>query len=66
MNGVRFLYVCLPGDTHLNAIKVTRGDSGAERTWGWDGNEDKPTLTPSILVPGEWHGFLESGRLRSC
>ena len=31
---------------------------------GWDGNEDAPTLSPSILVPGGWHGFFEAGKLR--
>lgn len=30
---------------------------------GWDGNEDSPTLNPSILVPGGWHGFMHSGQL---
>ena len=33
---------------------------------GWDGNLDSPTLSPSILVPGEWHGFLEQGTLRDA
>ena len=28
---------------------------------GWDGNEDRPTFTPSIDVPGHWHGFIVNG-----
>lgn len=36
---------------------------------GWDGNEDCPTLHPSIFVRGTepspgWHGFFEQGQLR--
>ena len=44
--------------------------------WEWDGNEDKPTVTPSILnyqmnkegkIIGEhWHGFLTAGVFKSC
>lgn len=42
-------------------------------TWDWDGNEDAPTLKPSILkhdlsdtvalkdCPTHWHGFLHAG-----
>lgn len=35
---------------------------------GWDGNEDEPTLHPSIFVRGNtatpgWHGFMQRGNL---
>ena len=33
---------------------------------GWDGNETHPTLSPSILIPGGWHGFFENGHLRTA
>jgi hypothetical protein len=31
--------------------------------WKWDGNEDKPTLTPSIQrnTSCRWHGFMTKG-----
>jgi hypothetical protein len=31
--------------------------------WNWDGNIDKPTLTPSIQrnTACRWHGFLTAG-----
>ena len=37
---------------------------------GWDGNEEDPTLHPSIFVGGSsnnpgWHGYFEKGKLRS-
>ena len=31
--------------------------------WGWDGNEDAPTLTPSIHAVGAWHGWVQNGEL---
>lgn len=62
----RYLYLHLPGDTTWCAIRVQRGQPGGQRVWGWDGDEDKPTLTPSIHCPGLWHGFLRAGRLVSC
>jgi len=37
--------------------------------WGWDGNEDAPTLTPSIhSAPDKggcgWHGFMTAGNFQ--
>jgi hypothetical protein len=36
--------------------------------WAWDGNRDKPTVTPSIqhMNGCKWHGFLTAGEFRSC
>jgi hypothetical protein len=66
-NPTHYIYLSLPGDAGgWCAIEVQRGAPGGPRIWGWDGNEDKPTMTPSILVPGQWHGWLRSGRLVSC
>lgn len=31
--------------------------------WGWNGDKEKPTLTPSINVIGIWHGYLREGKL---
>lgn len=62
-----YLYLWLPGDSGPDAIRIDRnGDTGKARHWGWDGNEDKPTLTPSILAHDVWHGFLIAGVLHSC
>ena len=61
------IYVWIPGTTGPDAIRICReGDRGEFRVWGWDGNEDKPTLMPSIHVPGVWHGYLRNGVLVSC
>lgn len=32
----------------------------------WDHNDANPTLSPSILIPGGWHGYFEHGQLRSA
>ena len=41
-----------------------------EPWWEWDGDEDRPTLTPSIgCGPSEerdWHGYMTRGRLEAC
>lgn len=64
---IRYLYLCFPGDTSAGALRCFKGpDRGIEREWAWDGNEDKPTLRPSLLNPGQWHGYLTAGRLESC
>ena len=36
--------------------------------WTWDGNTEKPTLTPSIQRVGgcKWHGYLRNGVWESC
>lgn len=66
------LYIMLPGHHWVDAIPVRLGDQHpTERVWGWNGNKDCPSLTPSILShaagksPG-WHGYLTNGRLASC
>jgi hypothetical protein len=41
--------------------KINRGHS-----WEWDGNEDKPTLTPSINAKGCWHGYVRACRMVSA
>jgi hypothetical protein len=60
------LYVWLPGMPGPDAIPIQRGEQGGYRVWGWDGNTEAPTLTPSISVPGYWHGYLRAGKLESC
>lgn len=43
------------------AIHPNRFDNGA--TWYWNGDRDKPTLTPSLHAVGIWHGWLRDGVL---
>ena len=60
------LYLILPGTKHPDSIAIQRGTLGGPRAWGWDGNVERPTLQPSIHMPGEWHGYLRAGQLESC
>jgi len=60
------IYIWIPGIKGPDAIQIQKGPAGGNRVWGWDGNVDKPTLTPSIHCLGEWHGHLVAGRLVSC
>jgi hypothetical protein len=63
--GQRMFVFCLPNASGcriplrpLVDQKINRGHS-----WEWDGNEDKPTLTPSVNAEGCWHGFVREGRM---
>ena len=31
--------------------------------WEWDGNEEEPTITPSLHAEGYWHGYVKKGVL---
>jgi hypothetical protein len=70
MRGVgetRSLTILLPGLKDPITIAIQR-DLPAGRFWGWDGDEDRPTLDPSIQSQDgeiEWHGYLRKGRLES-
>jgi hypothetical protein len=63
---VEHIYLWLPGVSGPDALRIQKGDPGGPRVWGWDGNREKPTLTPSIHAPHQWHGHLRAGRLESC
>ena len=65
--GVRRLsFLCPCGCCSLCGIRIKTGEKTAA-AWQWDGNEDKPTTTPSININrGHWHGYLTSGVFRSC
>lgn len=38
------------------------------KTWQWNGNKEKPTITPSILHMNDckYHGFLTNSIFTSC
>lgn len=66
--GETAIHLMLPGHTFI-CIGVTRGAHRQDPNgpvWGWDGNEERPTLLPSIHTHDKWHGFLTAGRLISC
>jgi hypothetical protein len=63
------LLVCPCGEClRIRSIPLDAYPNDKVPRWHWDGNEDLPTLTPSILDKGGcgWHGFLTAGVFRSC
>ena len=80
LDGERVLWLVVPAGVHKRGPLASRGlelihvcPSHEKNNWaqpgpvnGWDGNEDAPTLSPSISVPNGWHGFFDSGRLRNA
>lgn len=37
--------------------------NGNGASWQWNGDQEKPTLTPSINCYGCWHGFITNGEI---
>ena len=73
------LYGCPCGCGAIHGANFTGLCPGATVTWKWDGDEEKPTLSPSLgLYPSHknqslgadgryhWHGFLRSGIFEEC
>jgi hypothetical protein len=52
---------CLP----LNMPPQVKEAGIRGASWGFDGNLDRPTLTPSVHHVGHWHGYIRAGRMVS-
>lgn len=66
--GQHMFHTCLPNGTGL-AIPLrplVDPQINGGHSWEWDGNSDKPTLSPSINAQGIWHGWVRAGRMESC
>jgi hypothetical protein len=57
----RFAFRCRSRGEWCSVNLRGRGHDVEKRSWAWDGNIDKPTLSPSINCQGCWHGFVEAG-----
>lgn len=73
----RTLWVRMPYDRPQHAHSwhcfriVLAGEPPAPKPfWTWDGNVERPTLTPSIACGqprgSAWHGYLTAGMIRAC
>lgn len=49
--GNRHYFWC-PGCNGVHGIQFGEGDGPR---WNWNGNAEKPTYTPSLLVRRDWH-----------
>lgn len=63
----RLTFLCPCGCGDVGGILVA-GDESRQPVWQWNGNEEAPTVTPSIrFMSGcQWHGYLTAGVFRSC
>lgn len=67
----RLYYVCPCGCSEWRQIPV-RMEGAAGTAWVWNGDVDRPTLTPSIQHVANradkcsWHGFLTNGEWVTC
>lgn len=57
------IYCCPCGCGVTGALDFRPHESPS---WDWDGNRDKPTLSPSVHHVGHWHGWLRNGVWESC
>lgn len=68
-----FFHFWCPGCDECHSIPVSHGVEDG-RGWAFNGDYDKPTITPSILVnvggfcPGQpiCHSFITNGRIEFC
>lgn len=63
---INLLVVAIPcvhhnGWIHSEWTIGHKNECGA--SWTWDGNEEKPTLNPSLHAKGVWHGHVKAGQL---
>lgn len=65
-NGQRVMWHKLPdGNAGMLRLKPMVDEGDSSPSWQWDGNEEKPTLSPSVHLPGRWHGWFRKGRMVS-
>ena len=64
------IYLMCPSCGETHGVPVKPGDPNG---WDWNGNQDEPTLTPSIFFRDghiqnrdcRWHGYLTNGEWRT-
>ncbi len=60
----RMMFTCPCGCGDICGVTLK---PAVEAGWEWNGDLDKPTLTPSIAINrGHWHGYLTAGVFKSC
>jgi hypothetical protein len=67
-----YIWAKLPGGGFCS-LPIAINEKPAESpSWIWDGNGERPTLSPSVwhaprtAATYEWHGFIRNGRMESC
>ena len=71
----RFDFNCPKHDRRCGSLVIAgrtalkrdpQGQNGGIAQWGWDGNREYPTFTPSVNCGGCWHGYIRNGRTVDC
>ena len=68
----RLWFTCPCGCGRVHVLPVKPGPNSVGKWWGWNGNQEAPTLVPSVLIRnpdgiGEhWHGHLVNGCWNKC
>ncbi len=60
--GKGLLYICPCGCGKMGFVGFRGKVDPPRPAWEWDGNEESPTLSPSIHDVGHWHGWLREGQ----
>jgi hypothetical protein len=63
-------FVCPCGCAMVHSVTINPLKA-RDQGWDFDGNRERPTLTPSIFSKTEyggcgWHGYLTAGEFKSC
>jgi len=64
-NSPDYTFHCL-GCGYSHGVWTTRLEGETHPLWGFNGNLDKPTFTPSLLVRGVFvcHSFIKDGKIQ--
>ena len=62
LEGGRVAFLC-PGCNQIHQVKIDVGDG--KGGWGYNGNADAPTFTPSIVVKGSRRATTDEMEFRS-
>jgi hypothetical protein len=47
----------------MHVLPTDRRAQANGHVWAFDGNEDAPTFSPSVNLPGVCHSFVRAGRI---
>lgn len=63
---IQFMCPCGCGAERILSIGTSKPAQGP--SWQWDGNRERPTLSPSIrdISHCKWHGYLRAGVFEPC
>lgn len=68
-DGNRVLWIAIPCRSTLGKERWVLSEwtvdhkNNCGAMWAWNGNVDRPTLTPSLHAVGVWHGYVRDGQL---